>query len=83
MSGVFRRAASSAQYCRGFAGVVLLAIAWLNPREISYLGFNLMLNLAIPIALATISQMFVVAVEAIKPSIGYFPLSSGAWPRHG
>ena len=26
--------------------LVLLAIAWLNPRAISYLGFTLMLNLA-------------------------------------
>ncbi|TIS11700.1 MAG: ABC transporter permease, partial [Mesorhizobium sp.] len=33
--------------------LVLMAIAWLNPRAISYFGFNLMLNLAIPIALAT------------------------------
>src|SRR6185312_4396575 len=32
--------------------LILLAIAWLNPRAISYFGFNLMLNLAIPIALA-------------------------------
>ena len=40
--------------------LVLLAIAWLNPRAISYFGFSLMLNLAIPIALATIAQMFVI-----------------------
>ncbi|RWQ22529.1 MAG: hypothetical protein EOS19_30660, partial [Mesorhizobium sp.] len=33
--------------------LVLLAIAWLNPRAISYFGFSLMLNLAVPIALAT------------------------------
>ena len=42
---------------------VALAIAWLNPRAISYFGFNLMLNLAIPIALATIAQMFIIAVN--------------------
>ena len=41
--------------------LVLVAIAWLNPRAISYFGFSLMLNLAIPIALATIAQMFVIA----------------------
>ncbi|RWK38707.1 MAG: ABC transporter permease, partial [Mesorhizobium sp.] len=41
--------------------LVLLAIAWLNPRAISYFGFSLMLNLAVPIALATIAQMFVIA----------------------
>ena len=41
--------------------LVVIAIAWLNPRAISYFGFSLMLNLAIPIALATIAQMFVIA----------------------
>jgi len=36
--------------------LVIAAIAWLNPRAISYFGFTLMLNLAIPIALATIGS---------------------------
>ena len=52
--------------------LVLLAIWRLNPRAISYLGFNLMLNLAIPIALATIAQMFVIAVSDLDLSIGFF-----------
>jgi len=52
--------------------LVLAAIRWLNPRAISYLGFNLMLNLAIPLALATIGQMFVIAVNDIDLSIGFF-----------
>jgi ribose transport system permease protein len=52
--------------------LVLLGIAWLNPRAISYLGFNLMLNLAIPIVLATIAQMFVIAVNDLDLSIGFF-----------
>ena len=39
--------------------LIMIGIAWLNPRAISYFGFTLMLNLAIPIALATIAQMFV------------------------
>ncbi len=52
--------------------LVLAGIAWINPRAISYLGFNLMLNLAIPIALATIAQMFVVAISELDLSIGYF-----------
>ncbi|MBN9073385.1 MAG: ABC transporter permease [Rhizobiales bacterium] len=52
--------------------IVLLAIAWLNPRAISYFGFNLMLNLAIPIALATIAQMFIIAVNELDLSIGTF-----------
>src|SRR6187549_2598040 len=53
-------------------GLVLAAIAWLNPRAISYFGFNLMLNLAIPIALATIAQMFVIAGNELDLSIGPF-----------
>ncbi|SIT57636.1 putative ribose ABC transporter, permease [Mesorhizobium prunaredense] len=52
--------------------LVLLAIAWLNPRAISYFGFSLMLNLAVPIALATIAQMFVIAGNELDLSIGTF-----------
>src|SRR6476469_3769585 len=52
--------------------IVLLAIAWLNPRAISYFGFSLMLNLAIPIALATIAQMFVITINELDLSIGPF-----------
>ncbi len=52
--------------------IILLAIAWLNPRAISYFGFNLMLNLAIPIALATIAQMFVITINELDLSIGTF-----------
>ncbi len=52
--------------------IVLLAIAYLNPRAISYFGFSLMLNLAIPIALATIAQMFVIAGNELDLSIGTF-----------
>jgi ribose transport system permease protein len=52
--------------------LILIAIAYLNPRAMSYLGFSLMLNLAIPIALATIAQMFVIAVNDLDLSIGTF-----------
>jgi len=52
--------------------LVIAAIAYLNPRAISYFGFNLMLNLAIPIALATIAQMFVIAGNDLDLSIGPF-----------
>ena len=52
--------------------LVLGAIAWLNPRAISYFGFTLMLNLAVPIALATIAQMFVIAGNDLDLSIGTF-----------
>jgi ribose transport system permease protein len=52
--------------------LVVLGIAWLNPRAMSYLGLNLMLNLGIPTALATIAQMFVITVNDLDLSIGTF-----------
>lgn len=52
--------------------LIVIAIAWLNPRAISYFGFSLMLNLAIPIALATIGQMFILTVNELDLSIGTF-----------
>jgi ribose transport system permease protein len=52
--------------------VLLVAIYWLQPRAISYVGFNLMLNLAIPIALATIAQMCVITVNDLDLSIGTY-----------
>jgi ribose transport system permease protein len=52
--------------------LIMIGIAWLNPRAISYFGFTLMLNLAIPIALATIAQMFVMTGNDLDLSIGTF-----------
>ncbi|HXM01411.1 MAG TPA: hypothetical protein VN939_02345, partial [Chthoniobacterales bacterium] len=52
--------------------LVLAGIAWMNSRAISYFGINLMLNLAIPVALATIAQMFVITVNDLDLSIGNF-----------
>jgi ribose transport system permease protein len=52
--------------------LILIGIAWLNPRAISYFGFTLMLNLAIPIALATVAQMFVITDNNLDLSIGTF-----------
>ncbi len=52
--------------------LIIIAIAYLNPRAISYFGFSLMLNLAIPIALATIGQMFILTVNELDLSIGTF-----------
>src|SRR5215510_1024058 len=52
--------------------LILIGIAYLNPRAISYFGFNLMLNLAIPIALATLAQMFVITGNELDLSIGTF-----------
>ena len=52
--------------------VLLIAIYALNPRAISPLGFQLMFNLAIPIALATIAQMCVMTVNDLDLSIGAY-----------
>ena len=51
---------------------LLAAIFWLQPRTMSYFGLNLLLNLAIPIALATIAQMFILCVNELDLSIGGF-----------
>jgi ribose transport system permease protein len=52
--------------------VLLAAVFWLQPRAMSYFGLNLLLNLAVPIALATIAQMLVMAVNDLDLSIGTF-----------
>jgi ribose transport system permease protein len=52
--------------------VLLGAVFWLQPRSMSYLGLNLLLNLAVPIALATIAQMLIIAINDLDLSIGAF-----------
>lgn len=52
--------------------VILVAIWYQRPNAISYTGFNLMLNLALPIALATVAQMFVITVNDLDLSIGSY-----------
>ena len=52
--------------------ILLGAIFWLQPRTMSYAGLNLMLNLAVPIALATIAQMCVITVNDLDLSIGAY-----------
>ncbi|TNF19077.1 MAG: ABC transporter permease [Rhodobacteraceae bacterium] len=51
---------------------ILIAIFYLQPRTMSYFGLNLLLNLAVPIALATIAQMFILCVNELDLSIGGF-----------
>jgi ribose transport system permease protein len=51
---------------------ILLAIFWLQPRTMSYFGLNLLLNLAVPLALATLAQMFLVTVNDLDLSIGAY-----------
>lgn len=52
--------------------VILAAIFYLQPRTMSYFGLNLLLNLAVPIALATIAQMFILCVNDLDLSLGAF-----------
>ncbi|WP_118135025.1 ABC transporter permease [Oceanicella sp. SM1341] len=52
--------------------VLLGAVFWLQPRAMSYLGLNLLFNLAVPIALATIAQMLIIMVNDLDLSIGTF-----------
>jgi ribose transport system permease protein len=52
--------------------VLLGLIFYLNRRTMSYVGLNLMLNLAVPIALATIAQMCVITVNDLDLSIGAY-----------
>jgi ribose transport system permease protein len=52
--------------------VVLAATFYVQPRTMSYFGLNLMLQYAVPIALATIAQMFVITCNDLDLSIGPF-----------
>jgi ribose transport system permease protein len=52
--------------------VLLAAVFWLQPRAMSYVGLNLLFNLAVPIALATIAQMLIMTVNDLDLSMGAF-----------
>ena len=52
--------------------LLLGAVFWMQPRAMSYTGLNLLFNLSVPIALATIAQMLVIMVDDIDLSIGTF-----------
>jgi ribose transport system permease protein len=52
--------------------ILLAAVFWLQPRTMSYLGLDLMLNLAIPIAFATLAQMCVMTVNDLDLGIGAY-----------
>ncbi len=52
--------------------LLLGAIFAQQPRTISYFGLNLLLNLALPVVLATMAQMLVIAVGDLDLSIGPF-----------
>jgi ribose transport system permease protein len=52
--------------------VLLAGVFYLQPRTMSYNGLNLLFNLAVPIALATIAQMLIMAVNDLDLSMGTF-----------
>jgi ribose transport system permease protein len=52
--------------------VLLAAVFYIQPRAMSYVGLNLLFNLAVPIALATVAQMMIMAVNDLDLSIGTF-----------
>lgn len=52
--------------------VILAAVFYLQPRAMSYFGLNLLFNLAVPIALATIAQMLIITVNDLDLSMGTF-----------
>ena len=51
---------------------LLAGVFYKQPRAASYTGLNLLLNLAVPIALATIAQMLIMAVNDLDLSMGAF-----------
>lgn len=51
---------------------LLAAVFYMQPRTMSYTGLNLLFNLAVPIALATIAQMIIMAVNDLDLSMGTF-----------
>lgn len=51
---------------------LLVAVFYMQPRTMSYTGLNLLFNLAVPIALATIAQMLIMSVNDLDLSMGTF-----------
>lgn len=69
--GLNRRLLRGALPALSFA-ILLGAIFYTQPRTMSYFGLDLMLQYAVPIALATLAQMFVITVNDLDLSIGPF-----------
>ena len=77
LSGTQGAAVNRARWLRNalpaFSLIVLLGTIFImQPRAMSYMGMNLMLNLAVPIALATIAQMLIITVNDLDLSLGSF-----------
>ena len=59
--------------------VLLAAVFYIQPRAMSYVGLNLLFNLAVPIALATVAQMMIMPISrrpmaSIPPRMAISPL---------
>ncbi len=52
--------------------LLLAAVFYMQPRAMSYTGLNLLFNLAVPIALATVAQMLIMSVNDLDLSMGTF-----------
>jgi ribose transport system permease protein len=52
--------------------LLLAGVFYLQPRAMSYTGLNLLFNLAVPIALATVAQMLIMSVNDLDLSMGTF-----------
>ncbi len=52
--------------------LLLGGVFYLQPRAMSYTGLNLLFNLAVPIALATIAQMIIMSVNDLDLSMGAY-----------
>ena len=51
---------------------LLAGVFWMRPNAASYTGLNLLLDYAVPIALATLAQMIIMSVNDLDLSMGAF-----------
>lgn len=76
MSRAVGRAGLAATMRAALPGVVfallLGSIFWQQPRTMSYFGINLLLSLALPVLLASMAQMLLMAIGDLDLSIGSF-----------
>ncbi|WP_413992353.1 ABC transporter permease [Labrys okinawensis] len=52
--------------------LLMAYVGWSQPRTLSYFGINLLLGLCLPIVLATLAQVFILAIGDLDLSIGQF-----------
>jgi len=52
--------------------IILIAIFYMQPRSMSYFGINLLFKLTVPLALATLAQMFVITGNDLDLSTGSY-----------